>query len=537
MDRPLHERTLARVLQEKAARNGDRPILLFEGRSFSYSEAYGLSSRIAGGLWAAGIRPRQHVAVMMENRPETVWLNFALALIGAVAVPVNNASRGELLAYYVAQSDSVAIIIDETFVERFALVYEQCPLLERVVLFSDDAEQTTADGIFGDIPVVPWIAVAAADSLKEPVNPEYSDILHIIYSSGSTGRAKGNLVPNATAVMAAVSYVELNGYDSNDVMYTCLPLFHGNAWYCSILPALVAGGTAALSRRFSASNFWQEIVMSGATHCSLLGSMTNFLLLQPPSSDERNHRLRVCLTVPTPDAPTNFERRYNVRIASLYSLSDFALATVLAPHDPRDKLKSAGRPRPQVSVAILDEDDLPLPSGEIGEICLRNNEAWVSRQGYYKKPELFLKATRNLWFHTGDRGWIDEDGYLYFAGRNSELIRRRGENISALDVERVILKHPAVANTAVFAVRSEFLEDEVMASVQCKSGHELDFVDLIEFCAARMAYFMVPRFLEVIPELPITPTEKVEKYKLREAAEKRISEIWDREKSGIVLEK
>ncbi len=537
MEMPLREKTRADIAG-RARHNGEHPYLLFEDRSYSYAEAYALSARIAGGLWANGVRPKQHVAIMMENRPETVWLNFALALIGAVAVPGNNASRGKLLAYYDAQSDSVAIVIDSAFVERFALVYEQCPLLERIIEFPGIPKGPVSDGKFGNLPVTPWQAIAAAPPLSALPDVEFSDTLHIIYSSGSTGRAKGILAPNVTAVMATESLVRLNGLDNTDVMYACLPLFHGNAWYCSLLPALIASGTAALSQRFSASSFWKEIVQHGATHCSLLGSMTNFLLLQPPSPEERNHSLRVCLTaVPTPDAPDEFEERYNVKIASLYSLSDFGLATVLSPNDPRDKLRSAGRPRPEMSVAILDEHDLPVPSGEVGEICLRNNGAWVARQGYYKMPELFVRATRNLWFHTGDRGWMDEDGYLYFAGRNSELIRRRGENISALDVEKVILKHPAVANAAVFAVRSEFQEDEVMASIQCREGHTLDFVDMVEFCAERMAYIRVPRFVEVLDALPVTPTEKVEKYKLRESAENRLTEIWDREKNGIVLEK
>jgi carnitine-CoA ligase len=537
VDTPLHERTLARVLRAKAQSHGDRPFLLFEGRSYSYREAYELSRRIAGGLGAAGIVAKQHVAIMMENRPETVWLNFALALIGAVAVPINNAARGDLLAYYVRQSDAVAIILETAFVERFALVREQCPLLRLVGLIGSEPGASGDTAALGDIETVSWETLDHASPFPDASETRYSDVLHILYSSGTTGAAKGSMVANATAIMAAAKFDEVNGYDSSDVFYTCLPLFHGNAWNCTLLPALMAGGTAALSRRFSARNFWREIGESGATQCSLLSAMINILWLQPPSPQEREHRLRVCQLVPTPEFSTEFERRYNVTIASIYSLSDFGLATILTTRDPREKLRSAGRPIPEMSVAILDEDDQPLPAGETGEICLRNNEPWVGRQGYYKMPDTFVAATRNLWFHTGDRGWLDEGGYLYFAGRNKELIRRRGENISAIQVEEVIRSHPAVAHAAVFAVRAEFLEDEVMASVVCRKGHSLDHLELIEFCAPKMAYFMVPRFVEIVAELPITPTGKVEKYKLKEAVEQRLSEVWDREKSGIVLER
>ena len=299
----------------------------------------------------------------------------------------------------------------------------------------------------------------------------------------------------------------------------------------------MAGASVALSRRFSASRFWHEIVDSGATHCSLLSAMINILWKLPRSPEERAHCLRVCLVVPTPEFADEFERRYGVTIASLYSLSDFGLATILAPTDPRDKLRSAGRPIEDMSVAILDEDDRPVANGEVGEICLRNKSAWFGRQGYYKMPGTFVRALRNLWFHTGDRGRLDEDGYLYFAGRNKELIRRRGENISALLVEDVIRSHPAVAEAAVYAVGGEFVEDEVMASVQCSADGTLDPAGLVAFCAPKLAYFMVPRFIEFVAELPLTPTGKVEKYKLAESAQARLDSIWDREKSGIELEK
>ena len=537
MNIPLHERTLGRVLRDKAKTNGDRPFLLYEGRTFSYADAYQLSCRIAGGLRAAGIGPGQHVAIMMENRPETLWVNFALALLGAVAVPVNNASRGDILAYYVRQSDAVAMIIDTAFLERFALVHSQCPLLKLVVTFPSEMDKPVVDTGFTNAHVIPWEEIADKPAITELADMKYNDTLHFLFSSGTTGPSKASMISNATALTAAWRFDESNGYDSTDVMYTCLPMFHGNAWNCTVLPALMADATVALSRRFSASRFWPEVVESGATQTSLLSAMINILWLQKPTPEEQAHCLRVCLVVPTPEFADEFEKRYNVKIASLYSLSDFGLATILAPGDPREKLRSAGRPIPEMSVAILDEDDLPVEQGEVGEICLRNNEAWVARQGYYKMPEVFLKAVRNLWFHTGDRGLMDEDGYLHFAGRNKELIRRRGENVSALAVEQVIMRHPAVAHAAVFAVRAEFLEDEVMASVVRKDGSKLDAAELVQFCAPQMAYFMVPRFVEFVPELPMTPTGKIEKYKLREWVEPRLREVWDREKNGIVLEK
>jgi crotonobetaine/carnitine-CoA ligase len=537
MELPLHDRTLARVLRDQARAHGDKPFLRYYGQVYTYAEAHEHSRRVAAGLIAAGIEPKQHVAVMMENRPEVIWLHFALGLIGAVVVPINNASRGDLLAYYIRQSGSVAMFIETAFVERFAAVLPQCPSLKLVCELADDTASKAGAVSFGDAAVVMWSDIAAARPLEDAPGPAYSDVLQILYSSGTTGPAKGSMISNATAVRAAAKHVEFYGYDSDDVLHTCLPMFHGNALNCTVLPALMAGATVSLSRRFSTTHFWREINESGATRTSLLSAMINFLWLKPASEEERTHRLKTCLVVPAPEFALEFEKRFNVRITSLYALGDFGYATMLGADESREKIRSAGRPLPEVTVAILDEDDMPVPQGQVGQICLRTNEPWFGRQGYYNMADRWVDVTRNLWLHTGDFGSLDEDGYLYFSGRSKELIRRRGENISAIQVENVLRRHPAVADAAVYAVRAEYLEDEVMASIVCREGQEMDHAELVRFCASQMAYFMVPRFIEVLPELPHTPTGKVEKYKLREAAEPRLASIWDREKSGIVLEK
>ena len=535
---PLQERTLARLLRDRAGQHADKPFLLYNGQSFTYAQAYEQSRRIAGGLTAAGVKPKQHVAIMMENRPEVVWLNFALALIGAVAVPINNASRGDMLAYYIQQSDAAAIVIDEVFVERFAAAQVDASALDTVVVCPDGTTNGQPTSSLGKAKTVPWeIVVNAAPLPDDHPGPEYSDLLQILYSSGTTGVPKGSMIANATAIRAAHKHVEVYGYNSDDVMYTCLPMFHGNAVNCTVLPALMAGATVALSRRFSTSKFWREINECGATRTSLLSAMINFLWLKEPSDEERTHRLKTCLVVPAPEFALDFEQRFGVTITSLYALGDFGYATMYGPDEPREKIRSAGRPVSEVQVVIMDEHDQPLPTGEVGEICLRSNEAWYGRQGYYKLPELWAPSLRNLWLHTGDMGRFDEDGYLFFAGRSKEMIRRRGENISAIQVEDVIRRHPKVADVAVYAVRAEFLEDEVMASVVSREGCKVDPEDLVRFCAPQMAYFMVPRFVEVLPELPLTQTGKVEKYKLREAAELRLKDLWDREQHGIELEK
>lgn len=368
-----------------------------------------------------------------------------------------------------------------------------------------------------------------------PVEVRFDQLAYILYTSGTTGPSKGSTVPHATAIGIVMKYVRAFKYTEDDVLYTGLPLFHSNALNTSAFPAFFAGGTLALSRRFSASRFWEDVKTFGATQFSLLSAMINIIWNRPPGPEDRDHKVRLCQILPTPPFFHEFQERFGVKIVSLYSLSDFGMGSILEPDHPPEKWRSAGKVQPDVAVAILDEDDMPLPTGQVGEICLRNMEPWICRQGYYKMPEAFMKACRNLWFHTGDRGYLDEDGYLYWVDRLKDSIRRRGENVSAYEVEQIIERHPAVAEVAAFAVRSEMSEDEVMVTVVRKDGATLEPEELVKYCDGQMMYFMVPRFIEFIDVLPKTMSQKVEKYKLKQSAEQRLGEIWDRERSGIKL--
>lgn len=328
---------------------------------------------------------------------------------------------------------------------------------------------------------------------------------------------------------------EFLGFLEDDVVYTCLPLFHGNAVYAACVPALMAGATVVLSRRFSARAFWDDVRAFDVTQFNLLSSMTNILWRQTPNPLDAQHKVRQCTMVPVPVFAHEFERRFNLKITSSYALSDFGQVSFLPLDHPSDKFRSAGRRRPGVEILIVDDDDKPLPPGESGEICVRNIDQEYAKRYYYKAPEANEQANRAGWFHTGDRGYLDADGYLYFVDRKKDAIRRRGENISSWEVEQAILRHPKVADAAVYAVTSEMSEDEVMASVVCHEGQVLDPAELVRFCEANISYFMVPRYIEFVSDLPRTSTEKVQKNVLRQAAESRLNEIWDREAAGIQL--
>jgi crotonobetaine/carnitine-CoA ligase len=533
LDLPLEDRTIGRLLARRASDHGGRTYLLFEDKRYSYAEVDRTTTRLGNGLKGLGVGKGDHVAFMMNNCPEVLWLCFGLGKVGAVTVPVNTAAKGELLAYYLNQSDSVVVVIEAALVERYLDVQDRCSRVKHVVLL-DEGRSVPADLVARfNVPVSDFRSIERADDTPIETDVHFSDLAYLLYTSGTTGPSKGNLSNHSHAITIGLQMAEWFGYLPSDVLYTCLPLFHGNALLNTCVPALVAGCSAALSRRFSARAFWSEIRQHGATQFNSLGAMSNILWSQPERPDDRDNPVRQCMMVPTPDFFHGFEARFGLKLTSVYALSDFGIGALLGPDHASGKWRSAGAVPNELSVAILDDTDVALPPGQTGEICLRRNQPWIHANGYYNMPEATVAANRNQWFHTGDRGYLDDDGFLYFVDRKKDAIRRRGENISSYEVEQIILRHPGVADVAAFPVTSEMSEDEVMVAVVCRQGESLSPADLVRFCQDNMAYYMVPRFVEIAEALPKTMTEKVEKYKLRQSAEARLAEIWDREKAGI----
>jgi crotonobetaine/carnitine-CoA ligase len=230
-----------------------------------------------------------------------------------------------------------------------------------------------------------------------------------------------------------------------------------------------------------------------------------------------------------------FSQRFNLKITSVYAMTETFPVTVFTQHDPVEKGASAGKGRGLADIIVVDDEDQPLPEGKIGEICVRPREPWIMMLGYYNMPEATLRESRNLWFHTGDRAYIDADGYLFFVDRTKEAIRRRGENISAYEVELLVCKHPGVLEVAAIPLASELSEDDVMIYVVKRPGAEVTEQELIRFCNKTMAYFMIPRFIRFADVLPKTASEKVEKYKLRIMAEAERELLWDRERQGVTI--
>jgi crotonobetaine/carnitine-CoA ligase len=534
------QRTVQTVLADKAERIGALPFLHWNGRTFSYQDLDDLTNRYANGFATLGIRKGDHVALMLDNSPEFLWALWGLGKLGAVAVPLNTAAKGDLLTYFLAQSDSTTLCVSQPWLQRVIDILDDVPALRQILVHGRSTTDIDGSGVPADRQTgrLEDLAESPSDPQRHEVPVVAGDPHLILYTSGTTGPSKGAVSPQSQGFGVGTQMAEINGYRQDDVLYTCLPAFHGNALWYTIYAALLAEASIALYPRFSASRFWDQIRESGATVFNALGAMANIIWQQPASPRDRDHTVRICMMVPNSRALADgFMERYGIRVTSVFAMTENCAVVVFGPDESPDKVPAAGRVRDYMSVQIVDELGRELPPGEIGEIRIRPNERGIIMLGYYNKPEATVEATRDLWFHTGDLGHLDDKGYLYFSDRKKEAIRRRGENISAYEVETMLCKHPAVLEAAAVPVVSELGEDDLMVYVVTAPGAEVSHPDLIQFCSQTMPYFMVPRYVEFIQALPKTPSEKVEKYKLKLEAAQRIGEIWDREAAGIVIDR
>jgi carnitine-CoA ligase len=535
---PLTELTFARVLAHHIARRGDKPFLreLASQRTWSFAAFGAWTDRVANALATLGVGPGTHVGLLMGNSAEHLATFMALAKRGAVAVPVNTAARGDLLRYYLEHADVQLLVVDEELAPRVAQLEPAPAFLRRLVLVGPHG--ASADVMTAGLPqgCVDWstcVSQAGPQPVESPAR--FTSLLLLAYTSGTTGPSKASMLSQAAALTYAMGGIEAHGYRPDDVFYVCLPLFHVNALLTSTATALVCGGSVALAERFSAARFFEEIRDCGATTTNLLGAMSSFLWSRPAQTEDRSHALRLVSMSPLPAYTRAFEDRFGLRAVTNYGLSDFATVTSWRVDSPTSKLGSIGTPRSFFEVAVLDDDDLACAPGTIGEIALRTREPWRAATGYYKMPEVTTTAYRNQWFHTGDRGWRDADGYFWFVDRKKDCIRRRGENVSSFEVEQVLARHHAVGAIAVFPVRTADGDEEVGAAVVLREGCSVTERELVEHCSGNMSYFMVPRYLRFVPGLPTTMNQKVEKFRLQENFEKDLNAVWDRERAGIVL--
>jgi crotonobetaine/carnitine-CoA ligase len=470
------------LILERRDQHPEQVYLRFGDRDVTWAELADSMWRAANRLRAVGVEPGDRVALMLPNSPEFLFAYFGALAAGAATVPVNTAQRGAALEHIIRDSGSTAIVVDES--------------LRRFVT----AGPTVVDPA----------SLLGGEAAEFRLPPDARSGLGIIYTSGTTGPPKGVVAEryDLTLIQGLLDLLEVS---PGETVYTALPLFHGNALILSAMGSIWNDWTLALAERFSASRFWDEIRATGAVAFTSLGAMIPILLKQPPRPDDSDNPARVCLSAACPEwAWEEFERRFGVRLIEFYGLVDHPGHLV----NSDSRVGSMGKPFGHTEFRV-DED---------GELLLRDPRGRLTH--YHNRPDATDEAYRDGWFHTGDLARIDEEGFYYYLGRKKESIRRRGENISAWEIETAVNRHPAVQESAAHAVTSELGEDEVKLVVVRRPGAELTPEDLIEFCEGRVAHYAIPSYIEFRDALPKTGTHRIQYAALK--AEGITPATWER---------
>jgi len=536
---PWREWTLVHLLRRQAADHGSRPFLRFEdGQSFTFGALDAWTDGLAGSLAALGIRAGNRVLGLIGNRAEAIGLLFAAVKLGAVWVPLNTGLRGAFLQHQLHNAEPRVVIVEDRLAENLRDVAAGPVSPETIVMVGDPATATP-----------PCLSGARrlmfheSASLRAPddlalVSPAPGDTAMIMYTSGTTGPAKGVLMPHGHCYLFGLGTAEALALTAEDRYYICMPLFHANALLMQLLGSLIAGTEVVVAERFRATTWLAEIRDSGATVTNGLGVIPEFIFRQPATDRDRDHRLRAMMAIPIArEWGAAFQERFGVPLRQGFGMTECNIPAYGRPGDPLIP-GCAGYPLADwfdVAIANPETDEL-VPAGQTGEIVVRPKVPGCFMAGYFRMPDKTVEAWRNLWFHTGDAGRLDERGRLHYIDRLKDCIRRRGENISAFEIEQVLNAHPAVAESAVMGIRVAGAggEDEVKACVVAAPGATVDPVALLDWCTPRMPHFAVPRFVEIVAgELPKTPTGKVQKTALREAGVNATT--WDRECVGYVV--
>jgi len=510
-------RTVGDLLRGQAERSGDRPWVLFEDDVLTFADVDRLVDASAAGLAGLGVSRGTPVAVMLPNSPRFLVLALALGRVGAVFVPVNLALRGESLRHVLARSQAELLVVDASLLDRAAPVVAELPCLRTVAVAGGDPPR----GLKAHAVPVAEIETAAPAETVPASAAATTDPWCVMFTSGTTGPAKGAvmthqywyLVPSTLAGPA-------RDIRSDDVFYVSSPMFHAAAWLVQLFPSLMLGLPVAIDASFSASTFWDRVRRYGATQLLTMGATHLWLWNQPPSTSDADHPGRVWAPVPLPsELREPFRERFGIEhLWSTYGGTEFMSVTCTDVRTPW-KAGTSGRARPGVQLSVQDADGRELPAGEVGELCVRPTLPHAIFHGYLGMPEETLRRFRDLWYHTGDLVHVDEDGDLTFVDRQDDYLRVRGENVSSFDVETAIARHPAVAEAAAFSVRSTesalVAEDEVMVAVVAAEDETVVPEDVLRLAAGDLPHYAVPRYLDVVADLPRTETGRVQKHVLR----------------------
>jgi crotonobetaine/carnitine-CoA ligase len=520
----LWERTVLAVLERGAMDHPDTEAITDPDSSVTYAELLAAARRVAGGLRGLGVSEGDTVALMLDNSLDHALAWFGCSLLNAAEVPLNTAFMPPQVSYVIGHCEAEVLIIEEGYLDRLRAVAPELSTLKFVVVRGDP-------GAAADLP----FAVLGFDDLAagpdtEPARARPQDILGILYTSGTTGMPKGVMVTQAQTY-GRMWPLGPGAARPGDRTLVVLPIYHVIGQVRGLYNTLIAGGTAVLRPRFSASGFWDTCREEKITYAPLVGVMASYLLRQPPRANDRDHHVAHIALGTTSAEVGEFKERFGVSEVSVsYGLTE-AGGVLVGPAEPT----GCGYLRPDFEGRLVDESDVAVAPGEVGELVLRPTEPWTAMAGYYKMPEETLARWRNLWLHTGDLMTRRGDGMYLFVARKAERIRVRGENVSPADVERHVAAYPGVAECAVLGVGSAdgeagAGEQEILAAVVARDEAGVDPAELLDFLAGRLPGFALPRYVTVLDALPRTDsTQRVQKNVI--AARPRDS-FWDRRAAG-----
>ena len=512
------------LLVDRAERFADDVAIAAEDGRATYAELVERASRVAGMLTGLGVRPGDRVATMLQSSLDYVAAWHGVVWAGAVDVPVNVEFRGTFLEHVLRDSGSTVLVLEARYLSRLSTI-DLGDLRHLLVVGTAEAELPSG------IRAHPFADALAHEPRQRHAATE-TDPTYIMYTSGTTGASKGAVHCNRSSIHYIMPFVEGLDLADDDVCYSMFPLFHQMGRSACTTTALWVGNRVELRSGFSASGFWDDVRACGATWAGYFGAVVLFLWQQEPCDGDRDHALRRAFgSSAPPELIVPWEDRFGVTLFEVYGSTEIGLGSGLG-SGPR-KLGTMGLPCRHLEVSIVDDRGEPLAPGVVGEALWRPRHPYAIFQGYWNRPDATIEAFRNLWFHSGDAGYLDEEGYFVFKDRIKDTIRRRGENISSFEVERAVREQPGVVEAAAYAVPGvAATEEEVMVAVVPSPDAPLDPATLLRALCETIPRHAVPRYLRLMDELPKTPTQRIRKFKLRE--EGVTADTVDREVLGIV---
>lgn len=511
----IGERTLRSLLEEKARLLPDKIFVAFEDAqgqqtTKTYREFYDEVLKLGNALLDLNIRAGDHVTIHLPNNIEFLTTWFALAHIGAIMVPTNILSSSDEMNYIINHSESVLLITEEEHIEKFQVMMDQLPTIQHIVLTRFKNHSTTLLN-FDHL-----IENASTDTSRFP-EMLTEDVVGMLYTSGTTSKPKGVQVTNGNYIFTGELMSRSIQVTEDDRMFIVLPLFHGNAQYYSTMSALVTGASIALTEKFSASRYFKQARILGATVGSLFAAPIRMILAKEYDIADKENPIRLVIFAQSiaEHQVNEFEDKFSVKLLQLYGMTETVGIPLINPINGVRKNLSIGRPSIGYEVQLVDENGKEVEQGAVGQISVKGVPGRTVMKRYFKNDDATRETLQDGWLLTGDNARVGADGYFYFVDRVKDMIKRSGENVAAQEVESVLTQHLAVYESAVIGVPDDMRDEAIKAFVILNKDMSVSEEDLVDFCKARLAKFKVPDSIEFVKEFPRTPVGKIQKHILR----------------------